>query len=237
MNKVFAIYPLDYSSSNRFLNRINTFETREIKDFWHCYKVHFSDDDHTKCLIKSKESHFIFFMGHGKESKLNGSCAKNGEMSVDTANIGENEDFYDNETFIDSNNISEFKDKILFCFSCNSNRNNPKSLARIAIQQGVQTFVGFGDIPTDYRDNYNFSKRSIAIYKGIITKIIKYAIYYSVINNDTIDTLVRTIRLLTTKEIQKISKKQFHNSDTIVNQLIKFKNDICIYGNRYSKIL
>lgn len=41
MSKVFAIYPLDKSSSTSFLNRIHTFETRMLGDAWHCYKVHF----------------------------------------------------------------------------------------------------------------------------------------------------------------------------------------------------
>ena len=38
MSKVFAIYPLDKSSSTSFLNRIHTFETRMLGDAWHCYK-------------------------------------------------------------------------------------------------------------------------------------------------------------------------------------------------------
>lgn len=60
MSKVFAIYPLDKSSSTSFLNRIHTFETRMLGDAWHCYKVHFSDDDHERCIQQSLESHFIF---------------------------------------------------------------------------------------------------------------------------------------------------------------------------------
>lgn len=53
MSKVFAIYPLDKSSSTSFLNRIHTFETRMLGDAWHCYKVHFSDDDHERCIQQS----------------------------------------------------------------------------------------------------------------------------------------------------------------------------------------
>lgn len=52
MSKVFAIYPLDKSNSTSFLNRIHTFETRMLKDAWHCYKVHFSDDDHQKMYCR-----------------------------------------------------------------------------------------------------------------------------------------------------------------------------------------
>ena len=83
MSKVFAIYPIDKSCSTSFLNRINTFETRKLGDIWHCYKVHFSDEDHERCIQQSKDSHFIFYMGHGGETQLHGACAKYGEMSVD----------------------------------------------------------------------------------------------------------------------------------------------------------
>ena len=97
MSKVFAIYPLDKSSSTSFLNRIHTFETRMLGDAWHCYKVHFSDDDHERCIQQAMDSHFIFFMGHGGDTQLHGACAKYGEMTVDSAAVQENKDFYDKE--------------------------------------------------------------------------------------------------------------------------------------------
>ena len=113
MSKVFAIYPLDKSSSTSFLNRIHTFETRMLGDAWHCYKVHFSDDDHDRCIQQSMESHFIFFMGHGGDTQLHGACAKYGEMTVDYTSTQENKDFYDKEVFIDANNINVFREKVL----------------------------------------------------------------------------------------------------------------------------
>ena len=114
MSKVFAIYPIDKSSSTSFLNRIHTFETRKLGDAWHCYKVHFSDEDHEKCIQQAKGSHFIFYMGHGGESQLHGACAKYGEMSVDYIAMKENKEFYNKEIFIDANNINIFKEKIFF---------------------------------------------------------------------------------------------------------------------------
>ena len=117
MSKVFAIYPIDKSCSTSFLNRINTFETRKLGDIWHCYKVHFSDEDHERCIQQAKDSHFIFYMGHGGETQLHGACAKYGEMSVDVIAAKENKDFYNKENFIDANNINAFKGKIFFCFS------------------------------------------------------------------------------------------------------------------------
>lgn len=238
MSKVFAIYPIDKCYSTNFLNRINTFEMQNLGDRWHCYKIHFSDKDHNDCIAASKSTRFVFFMGHGGETKLCGSCGKKGEMDVDMQIKQENPEYYIKESFIDSSNISEFKGQILFCFSCNSNRNTAKSLGRIAIQSKVLTFIGFGDIPTDYTENTHFSKRCIAIYKGLIIKIMKHAIYLATEDNMNINSLVVLIRILTTKEIQNlmIGKADIRHKKSIVNQLAHFKNDIKIFGNRYVTI-
>lgn len=238
MSKVFAIYPTDKSCSTKFLNRINTFEMRCLNNEWHCYKIGFSDEDHEECLRVSKEFRFIFFMGHGGETKLCGSCGKNGELGDGSEARNDNPDYYIKESFIDSSNISNFKGQIFFCFSCNSNRNSAKSLGRIAIQKGVLAFVGFGDIPTDFVETVPFSKRSIAIYKGLITRIMKYALYWATKENMSIDSFIRVIHILTTKEIQHLlmTKSHIRHKSSIIKQLIQFKNDIQIFGNRYVTI-
>lgn len=238
MSKIFAIYPIDKCFSTNFLNRINTFEIRNLGEKWHCYKIHFSDKDHNDCIAASKCSRFVLYMGHGGETKLCGSCGKKGEMDVDAQIRQENPDYYIKEAFIDASNISEFKGQIFFCFSCNSNRNTAKSLGRIAIQNNVLTFVGFGDIPTDYIDGVHFSKRSIAVYKGLIIKIMKYAIYVATVRNMNINSLVVLIQILTTKEIQNLmmTKADIRYKESIIEQLVHFKNDIKIFGDRYVTI-
>ena len=239
MSNVFAIYPIDRSCSTRFLNKINTFEIRNLGNDWHCYKIHFSDEDHQRCLNASKDTRFIIYMGHGGETKLCGSCAQKGEMEVDPVAREENGEFYNKDVYIDSSNISEFKGHILFCFSCNSNRNTPKSLGRKAIESGVLSFVGFGDIPTDYIDSYPFSTKCIAIYKGIITKVIKNAIFVAIESDSNVDMLVKLIHVLTTKEIQHLvaTTNRVRYKEAIINQLVMFKNDIRIFGDRYAKLL
>lgn len=235
MTKVFAIYPIDKSSSTAFLNRINTFEARKLGRVWHCYKVYFEDEDHERCIKQSDESHFVLFMGHGRSDCLHGACATYGDELVDgRAKQGE---YYDKKDFINTSNIANFKGKVLFCFSCNSNRNKPKDLARLSIEYGVESFVGFGDLPTDYIEGEKWSKRCIAIYKGKIVRIIKYALYYAVNNNETVDNLVNIIRILTCKEIQKLLHgRKFHGRNSVIELLYRFENDIIIFGNRYSCI-
>lgn len=238
MSKVFAIYPIDKSCSTGFLNRINTFEKRILGEDWHCFKIHFSDKDHDDCLNAAKRERFIYYMGHGGATKLCGSCASQGEQYVNAIARDENVDYYIKEVFIDANNIGTFKDQIFFCFSCNSNKNSTKSLGRIAFQKGVLSFVGFGDIPTDYVDNVAFSKRSIAIYKGIIVRVMKHALAIAINGGSSVYSLVRIIQILTTQEIQQLllTNADIRHKNTIVKRLCDFKNDIRIFGDRYAKI-
>lgn len=238
MSKVFAIYPIDKSSSTGFLNRINTFEKRILGKDWHCFKIHFSDKDHDDCLNASKGERFIFYMGHGGETKLCGSCASQGEQYVNALARDENADYYIKEVFIDANNIGTFKNHIFFCFSCNSNRNTAKSLGRIAIQKGVLAFVGFGDIPTDYIDTVPFSKQSIAIYKGIIVRVMKNALAIAIKSESNVYALVRIIQILTTQEIQQLlmTDADIRHKESIVKQLSDFKNGIRMFGDRYAKL-
>ena len=177
-------------------------------------------------------------MGHGGETKLCGACGKSGEMHVDTSVREDNPDYYIKEEFVNASNIAEFKGQVLFCFSCNSNRNNSKSLGRLAIQKGVVSFVGFGDIPTDYVHGVVFSKRSIALYKGVIIRVVKLALLLATRCNGNVFSLVRLIQVLTTKEIQRLlqSKAHIRHKKSIVDQLVKFKNEIRIFGNRYASI-
>ena len=112
-------------------------------------------------------------------------------------------------------------------------------MGRKAIESGVLSFVGFGDIPTDYIDTYPFSIRSIAVYKGIITKVMKHALRLAVESNESVEGLVRIIQVLTTKEIRRLilTTNQIHHKDAIINQLVMFKNDIRIFGDKYARIV
>lgn len=241
MSKIFAIYPTDNQQSTKFLNKINTYLKRNLNENWHCYKVKFTDLDHKRSVEESLKfsTKFILFMGHGRSDTLYGSCANESNDFVSSEAMESNFQFYKNERFITSANIELFKNKIFFSFSCNSNVNNSKALGRIAIDKGILAFVGFGDIPTDYNKDLNFSKKGIEIFKGLITKIIKESLFFSVENNYSVEKLVDLIKLLTLKEIQILilSKKCYRNKNEIVKNLYLFKNEIVIFGNRFEKII
>lgn len=240
MTNLFGIYPTDRQESITFLNRINTYLCRKLGSQWHCYKIKYSNADHESCIKKAIDSNakFILFMGHGRSDCLFGSCNKKSQDFISEDAVIENSEFYRNEHFIHSDNICMFKGKIFFSLSCLSNRNNSKSLAQNAINNGVISFVGFGDIPTDYIEGKNIPLKAIAIYKGIISKVIKISINISIQNNYNVEEMVSLIKVLTNKEIQKTIISPFKNRHKriIVNNLYQFKQEIVIFGNRFEKL-
>lgn len=240
MCKIFAIYPTDKKESTKFLNKINTFLCRNLGTDWHCYKIKFSDEDHQRCLksVQESDAKFILFMGHGRGDKLLGSFNKMAEDFISNDALNE-EPFYKNEKFIYEQNIDLFKDKILFCFSCNSNENKSKSLSRIAIQKGVKSFIGFGDMPTDYIEGSTFPLKAIETYKCILTRVIKNGLYIAIKNKYTIDELIKLLRILVTKEMQYIifKKSKYRHKKILLQELYKFKMNIKVFGNRYEKLV
>ena len=100
------------------------------------------------------------------------------------------------------------------------------------------SFVGFGDIPTDYNEDISFSKRCIAIYKGIIVRIMKQALALTIKSEGSVYSLVRIIQIMTTQEIQKLllTSANIRHKNIIIKRLCVFKNDIRIFGDRYAKI-
>lgn len=251
MPKIVAIYPTDKQESTNFLDRINTYLKRKLNGDWLCIKLNFSEQEHLDCIefISTTKDKFILFMGHGQSDKLFGSCSKESSDFVSLEAMQYNELIYKNENFIHIHNIKAFKDKILFSFSCNSNRNDKNSLGRNAIQNGVKSFVGFGDIPTDYIDIWPkkkprmitaevFPKRAISIYKGIIIKIMKQSLFVSIQNSYTVQGLVDLIKIQTCKEIQNLilSKNKNRHKSVIIEKLFVFKSDIVIFGNSFECI-
>ena len=66
----------------------------------------------------------------------------------------------------------------------------------------------------------------------------KYAICMATEGNMNINSLVVLIQILTTKEIQNLmmTKADIRHKESIIEQLVNFKNDIKIFGDRYVTI-
>jgi hypothetical protein len=239
MSKIFAIYPTDKKESTRFLNRINTYLNRKLSSDWHCYKIKFNDNDHNNCITQAKHNSakMILFMGHGRSDYLHGSCEQQSHDFISADAINENNALYRNDNFINSSNIDNFRGKIFFSLSCNSNENKTGSIGRKAIENGILSFIGFGDIVTDYIANNNIPKKAIAVFKGAITNIIKESLFLAVRNNYTLDRLIDLIKILTNKEIQNLLLCSNHrHKKFICKKLYDFKDDIVVLGNQYETL-
>lgn len=239
MKKIFAIYPVDKSNSTQSLNRVHMYESRNLSVVWHCFKVHCSEFDHEHCLeiARNEDILCVVFMGHGREEYLFGACGKHGNDFTTGEFVGD--DFFNHQNFINGENINVFRNKVFVCFSCFSNRKTNKSLSSHAINNGVKTFVGFGDMPTDYFRGCPYTRTELQIYKGLLSRILKRALYLVVDGNGTVVQFVELLTLLTTQEMQAImfSRYRAKKKSQLLKLLYDFKNEIRIFGDRYSTMI
>lgn len=233
--KIFCIYPQDETTS--FLNRIVSHLTNSLGNDFHCHKVKLTESSHSECLKRtaSLKQRLILFLGHGRSDMLYGSCGKSGEnifLSDDVET--DNTDFFNKKDFISLKNADVFEDKIVISFSCNSNTTR-RSIGNASISGGALSFVGFGDIQTDFDKEKEMTEREIAIFKGIIVKIIKKTILYSYANNLTVENLVDAIKIMTNKEIHILLTKHkgIKYRNRIAKHLFNFKNEIKIFGDKH----
>jgi hypothetical protein len=170
MSRVLCIYPQD--GSTRFLNRIQNHLTLALGDTFHCYKVKPNQESHDECLerLRSvKEEELVLFLGHGRSDRLYGA---NSNYSYFPSPLYEGIADYENDNFINCENLDVFCDRKVFCLSCNS----ADGLGKIAIEKGARVFIGFGDIPTDNEVLPELGKRMpllIARCKGEVNWIVK----------------------------------------------------------------
>lgn len=239
MKKIFAIYPIDKANSTQSLNRVHMYESRNLSDVWHCFKVHCSDSDHIRCLeiASNIDISCVLFMGHGCEEYVFGACGKHGDSFTTGEVVGD--DYFNHKNFINCDNIELFRDKVFISFSCFSNRKSNRSLSYHAINNGVKTFVGFGDMPTDYFRGCQYTKTELQIYKGLLSRILKRALYLVVDGNGTVEQFVELLTLLTTQEMQDImfSRYRTKKKSQLLKLLYDFKNEIRIFGDRYSAMI
>lgn len=236
--KVFCVYPQD--NSTRFLNRIVSYLKRNLGDDFHCFKVKLHEGSHTECIkkIDELENKVIIFLGHGKSNLLYGACGSEAESAfINHEAVEENPEYFNKQDFINMNNCSIFKNNIVFSFSCNSNQIK-NSIGNTSIMNGAISFIGFGDIPSDFETEKELTQREISIFKGIIVKIIKKSFLFSWKQNFSIEQLVDTIKVMTNKEVFKltVNNKGIKYRYRIAKHLFYFKNEIEVFGQKYIKL-
>lgn len=235
---VYCIFPEDRTTF--FLNRIVTYLKRELGDKFHCFKVKLNDKSHNDCLslLKEKKGKLILFLGHGRSDMLYGACGDEAENLFSNSEAEhDNPSFFKKTEFITIENCSVFSQNIVISLSCNSNVVK-KSIGQASVRQGALSFVGFGDIQTDYLSGDDFTLREISIFKGILVSIIKKSISYCYKNSFNPERFVDVIKIITNRELYKLitKSKGVKFRHRIARHLYNFKTEIQIFGDYYAKI-
>lgn len=236
MSKILCIYPDD--SSTRFLDRIQTCLKNHLAEVFHCYKVKPYQLSHDECLQRLQtvtEEEFVIFLGHGRSDCLYGASSNcNFLVSPYFEGISN----YENDNFINRENINILSGKKVFCLSCNS----AGGLGKLAVQSGAKSFIGFGDIPTDNEVLPELGKRLpllIARYKGEVSWIVRKSLIYSIKNNHNFFQLIDTIRLATNFRINKIilEHRGLRERHLLADYLYNFKNEMALFGDGTETLL
>jgi len=243
MKTILLIHP--YDKSTRFLKRIKNHLVRNLSKNVHYFSVKPTETSHTDCLSKIEEmpsNSFVIFMGHSRSTSLFGGKSDDYgtyELASPEA-LEDNLNYinYFNDTFITEENLSIFKDKIVFCLSCNS-----KFLGEKAILNGTKGYIGFGDIPASEAEFKvsgcsRISKYLVAQMKSEINLIMKTTILEAIVNSYTLEQLYNSIIFFINKRIayHLVEKKRKNDRYLLTDYLYFIKKDICLYGDRNSKI-
>jgi hypothetical protein len=228
-SKFLIIHP--YDRSTFFLNKIERFLRGKFPKEIDLFNVKPSHESHEECIYRvsnlNKDA-LILFLGHGHSDKLFGASSDPYSYIP-----------YHNDNFISEDNIEVFKNKKIICLSCNSKG----KIANLAIEKGVITFVGFGDIPTTVGEfdnrGYKVGGKSLIEMKCKLNQIIKYSIYFSIERNYNFKQFVNLIKLITNKKLSELLHINNKNKRNILiyETLFYFKNEVSVFGKSDAYLL
>ncbi|KGO93788.1 hypothetical protein [Flavobacterium subsaxonicum] len=228
---IICIYPHDRTTF--FLRRIINHLKINLGDKFYYINLKLNDRSHDDCIaaIEPLEDKLILFLGHGRSDELFGSCGDEGDnLFVNPILLLEEKKYYNRKNFIGKENAAIFKNKIVFSLSCNSNVIK-NSIGEASVAQGARAFIGFGDIQTDFDFDKDLSKMEVAIFKGIVVRIIKISVLQSYLYSYTLENLVNLIKVQTNKEVYKLLLTNTRGKNKLAKELYNFKNEILIFGD------
>ncbi|MFN7911937.1 MAG: hypothetical protein ACK5QC_08925 [Bacteroidota bacterium] len=240
--KILIIHP--YDKTTIFLDSIKTNLDSSFKNDVFCFNVQLNDNSHKECLErieKHPKNGLIIFLGHGKPSTLSGSKGDEYSPSISLEEIYKYPElYYFNENFINKENIKVFSGKKVFCLACNSK----EKIADFAIENGVETYLGFGNIPSSKEEFKlagvtNVSNEIVALMKSELTYIIMKSIEYSIFKSYTFEQLHNILQFIINQRISYIltSKKDFEERYILADYLYYLKKEVAIFGNKHNLLL
>lgn len=238
---ILIIHPND--TTTIFLNRIKHHLTNNFGELTHHFNIYPNELSHQSCLEKIRQmpnNGLIIFLGHGRSDKLYGAKGKKYNAFVSPDSIQENPDeYYYNEDFINTENVSVFEGKKIFCLACNSN----SKIAQTAVLKGAKSFLGFGDIPTSYGE---FKEKGIEASTDLVIKlkselnyIIKKSLFIGIDKDLSFEELLNVIKLITNQRLTDIliNQKKFKERYILADYLYFFKKEAIVVGQKKLKLL
>ncbi len=230
MSKIICIYPDDVTT--RSLNNIPYFLNKNFHSIFHCFKVKPNDKSHDDCLkrVQSGSEEFVIFLGHGQSNKLFGAISRN--TDIITTDFSSQ---YKSDNFINKGNIEVFKGKNVFCLSCYSN----EYLGKWAYENGANSFIGFGNIPTDWEDSYEktfLSKKDFYLHRRLITEIVLNSLLIAINEKYNMGQLVSLIKILTNNYIFELIKGN-RTHKWVIDNLYSFKKNIKLFGDSIIRLI
>lgn len=181
---------------------------------------------HVEAMLKLKNGPYdlALFFAHGGRDYLRGGeyVSRMTRDNVET------------EKFLTRNDLPIFKNKIVFCMSCDSN-----GLAREAIEYGATAFVGFDKIPFNRFDEEGrpiYSNVLMIRCKEILAEAVKASLEKFFIHRATLDESVNYLRFYLIKRAIQYVRSQKSNTEVerleVAAFLLQTKDGLRYYGRR-----
>jgi hypothetical protein len=173
-------------------------------------------------VLKRREFDLAVFFAHGGSDYLRG-----GEYQIRAT--GEN---IETEKFLTCDDLEIFRDKAIFCMSCDSN-----GLARAALESGIHAFVGFDKIPFNRFDENGEPVGSHVLVKhcqAILADSVKLALEHFLTGHGSLDESVDFLRtVLVKRSIEYVrrntSVKERHE---VAALLLQTKSGLRFHGQK-----
>jgi len=222
MSKILYISPKD--NTLKFTNKIYKCISKAISAI-DLIEIDYSDKSHENTLAiisESTKNDLIIFAGHGGSDYLQGS-------------VDRDYNSYKKERFIDTSNIHILQGKKFISISCNSS----DKLGKLASENGVISFMGFGGLPTDNEIIEVLNKplpEINAMFKGELVSIISNALSLGITKNYNFVEFQSLIRYFSNKSMRKILRTNTKHKTILADHIFNIHFENKIFGDSFSQL-
>jgi len=238
---ILVVHPND--KTTKFLDKIKDHLIEKFGEQVHHFNIYPNESSHQSCLERISihpENGLIIFLGHGTTDKLHGGKGEfYGTFENELVKAEFPEKYYYNDNFIHQGNAIVFKNKKVFCLSCNSN----DKIATYSVDSGAQSFFGFGDIPTSKGEFEGKGEKGtnelVVKMKTELNYIIKTSLSICIERGLTFEELLNYIQFIANQRLTDVlvNQKKIKDRQVLADYLYYLKKEASIIGERKVKLL